>query len=112
MSGARSRRKGATWERALVKKFKEVMPGENIHRGFQCRSGEEAPDVDVPAFWVEAKAHNRTNIKAALEQAAEACGKGRWPLAICKDDRREPIAAMYLDDFLELVEQWWRGLDR
>ena len=48
---------------------------------------DEVPDVEAPCFWVEAKHHNRTNIKAALRQAMEAAPKGRWPLAVCKDDR-------------------------
>ena len=33
MSGARSRRKGANYERELVHQFREVMPGAEIKRG-------------------------------------------------------------------------------
>ena len=55
MSGNRSRRKGAQWERDLVHLFRKVMPGEDIKRGFQYRSGEDVPDVDCPVFWIEAK---------------------------------------------------------
>ena len=109
MSGLRSRRKGAAWERELVRMFREVMPGAEISRGFQYRSGEDACDVEMPVFWVEAKRHKRVNIKAALRQAEEASPKGRVPVAVTKDDRAAAIASMRLDDFLELVEQWWAG---
>jgi hypothetical protein len=110
--GARSRRKGAAWERELVHRFREVMPDAEVKRGLQYRSGEEAPDVEVPCFFVEAKHHQRTNIKAALRQAEAAAPKGRWPIAVCKDDRQPAVVAMDLEDFLELLGQWWRGLDR
>lgn len=112
MSGAHSRRKGAEWERELVHRFRGAMPDAEVKRGLQYRSGEEAPDVDVPCFFVEAKHHHRTNVRAALEQATTASPKGRWPIAVCKDDRKPPLVAMDLDDFLELLAEWWRGCRR
>ena len=112
MTGAGSRRKGADFERALVRRFREAMPDTTIRRGLQCRSGQEAPDVDVPCVWIEAKRHRRTNIKAALAQATETAPKGRWPVAVCKDDNAAAIVAMALDDFLELLGEWWEGRNR
>ena len=109
MSGASSRTKGHAFERALVRRFRDAMPGAEIRRGMQYRSGEEVPDVDVPCFFVEAKRHRRTNVKAALTQAIEAGPKGRWPIAVCKDDRKPALVCMQLDDFLELVEEWWKA---
>jgi len=107
MSGARSRRKGAQWERELVRRFREVMPDADVRRGFQARSGEEAADVECPVFWIEAKRGKRPNIRAALRQANEASSVGRVPLAIVRDDRSEATVTLALDDFLELVEEWW-----
>ncbi len=107
MGGLASRRKGADFERELVRTFREVMPDSGVRRGLQSRSGEEVPDVELPCFWLEAKRHQRTNVKAALRQAVEAAPKGRWPMAVCKDDRQPAIVAMYLDDFLDLLGEWW-----
>ena len=107
MSGAHSRRKGADFERALVHCFRETMPDADVRRGLQFRSGEETPDVDVPCFWIEAKHHHRTNVRAAMRQAVGDCPGGRWPLAVCKDDHAAPLVTMQLDDFLELVGEWW-----
>jgi hypothetical protein len=112
MSGAHSRRKGDAWERLLVHRFREAMPDADIRRGLQYRSGEEAPDVELPCFWLEAKHHHRTNIRAAMRQAVSACPPGRWPIAVCKDDNAEPLVAMQLEDFLELLRDWWARRSR
>ncbi len=112
MSGAHCRRKGAAVERERVHRFREVMPDAGIRRGLQCRSGEEASDVEVPCFWVEAKHHHRTNVRAAMRQALDACPPGRWPIAVCKDDHATPLVTMQLEDFLELVREWWERRDR
>lgn len=112
MSGAHSRRKGADFERALVQRFREAMPDAGIRRGLQYRTGEEVADVDAPCFWIEAKHHHRTNVRAAMRQAIEACPPGRWPIAVCKDDHAEPLVTMQLEDFLDLIAEWWARRDR
>jgi hypothetical protein len=105
--GALSRRKGAHFERVLVTLFREAMPGATIRRGLQARSGEEVADVDLPCFHVEAKHHHKTNVRAALKQALDEAQPGKWPVAVCKDDHAHPIVAMQLEDFLDLVREWW-----
>jgi hypothetical protein len=112
MSGASSRRKGASWERELVQRFRDVMPDATVRRGLQFRAGEEAPDVDCPVFWPEAKRGKQPNVRRALRQATSAAPPGRVPIAIIGDDRAEPFVALSLDDFLELVAEWWARRDR
>lgn len=109
MSGARSRRKGASYERELVHRFREAMPGAEVRRGLQSRSGDEVADVEVPVFWVEAKRGKQPNIRAALRQAQAAAPKGRIPIAVVRDDRAEATVTLTLDDFLEFVREWWEG---
>ena len=104
MSGATSRRKGARFERAMVHRFREAMPGAEVRRGLQCR-GEEVADVDCPVFWPELKRGKKPNIRAALRQAIEAAPKGRIPIALVRDDRAEEIVTLLLDDFLDLVSE-------
>lgn len=111
MSGASSRRKGARFERAMVHRFREAMPGADVRRGIQCR-GEEVADVDCPVFWVEAKRGKKPNIRAALRQAIEAAPKGRIPIAVIRDDRAVETVTLLLDDFLELVAEWWGDRNR
>ena len=113
MSGAGSRRKGHDFERVLVQRFAQVFGAEQVRRGFQYRAGTDAPDVETPVFWLEAKRGQRTNPKGALAQAREASvGKGLWPLAVCKDDQEPATVTMDLDDFLELLGEWWAARSR
>lgn len=83
------------------------MPGAEVHRGFQARGGHEAPDVEVPVWWPELKVGKRPSIRRALLQAEHACPKGRIPIAVVKDDRQPEMVTLRLDDFLEIVSQWW-----
>jgi hypothetical protein len=106
MSGTTSRRKGARYERELVHLFRAAMPGAEVRRGLQCR-GEEVADVECPVFWVEAKRGRKPNVRAALRQAMDAAPKARIPVAVIRDDRAKAIVTLLLDDFLDLVSEWW-----
>ena len=106
--GALSRRKGAHFERELVHVFAEVFGTERVRRGLQYRDGAECPDVIAPGLWVEAKVGKLTNPRAAIRQAVDAsAGKGLLPVAVSKDDRTEPLVTMRLDDFVDLLREWW-----
>jgi len=107
-SHRRSRAKGQVWEREVARILRKH--GWQAKRGLQARDGSDAPDVccDLP-LWIECKAGRAPNVHEALAQAMAASGKviGRTrlpPVAVVKADRREPIACMYLDDFLRLVD--------
>lgn len=111
MGGRASREKGKRWEREVARMLREVMPGAEIKRGWQSRSGRDNPDVDCPVFWVEAKHHKLTNPREALRQAKRDAPRGRVPVAVCKDDRKPPFIVMLLDDWLDFIQEWWeRGL--
>ncbi len=107
MTGQRSRRKGAEYERVLVKRFREAMPGGDVQRGFQYRSGAEVPDVDAAPFWVESKRGRKPNIRAALKQVIAVAPPGRIPIAVIRDDRAAAHVTLTLEDFLDLVSEWW-----
>jgi hypothetical protein len=110
MNGAGARRKGLDWEREVVRLFAEVFGADKVRRGFQYRDGSETPDVVAPIFAIECKRGKRTEPKAALKQAlAASAGKGLWPIAVCKDDKAPATVTMHLEDFLDLVREWWRA---
>ncbi len=113
MPGSSSRRKGHQFERDMVHRFAEVFGADRVHRGFQFRDGHEVADVVAPAFHIECKRGLRTNPRAALAQATEdSLGKGLWPIAVCKDDKQQPFVTMHLEDFLDLLGEWWAGRAR
>ena len=58
----------------------------------------------MPLVHIEAKRHKRCNIKAALEQAINDCqANGKIPVAVTKDDRKEILVTMRLDDWLPFL---------
>jgi hypothetical protein len=104
VTGAGARRKGLSFERWLAARFRAALGVPDIRRGLQTRDGAEAADVEgVPGWWVEAKAHRRVNLRAALVQALAAAPPDRKPVVIGKDDRQRPVALMLLDDFITLI---------
>lgn len=107
MSGRRSRTKGHAWEREIARRLRPIF-GDQVRRGLQYQDGAAAPDVIVPCFHIEAKVGARPPIIPALEQAERDAAPGLWPVAICKQDRKQPTVTMRLDDWIELVDQWWR----
>ena len=106
-------RKGKEFERAVVRAFREVMPGEDtVSRGFQFVGGAKAADVSAGPFWIECKNRQLPNIRAALLQAESnsSTAVDAIPLAICKfggEGVLDSVVAMRLDDFLQLVSKWW-----
>ena len=107
MSGNHSRNKGAAFERELVHVFREAMPGAEVRRGLQSRSGAEVADVECPVFHVEAKRGKKPNVRAALVQANGDAKPGLIPLAVIRDDHADAFVALSLDHFLDLIREWW-----
>ncbi len=102
--------KGKRWERKVASLISEVMPGARIRRGNQNRDGADAPDVVCPWLWVECKSGKRPNPRAALAQAIEACnkrGSKTIPTVFLKDDRKDPIVILQMDDFLRMLKKLW-----
>lgn len=109
MPGRHSRTKGHQYERELARRFRAIFP--DARRGLQSRmgyQGEAVPDVDIPCFWVECKRGARVKYRAAMAQAVRDCPKGKMPVTIIREDRSEATVTMLLEDFLELVAEWWR----
>jgi len=109
-----SRTKGHSFEREMARLFKAYFP--EAKRGLQTRGGTaEAPDVEGTPFYIECKRMRRCNIRGALRQAEAGAytvtGGGtfkrdpRPPIAICKNDREKAVVAIYLEDFMKMVER-------
>lgn len=101
--GRCSKRKGKVWEREVAALLRPVF-GEHIARGWQSRNGREDCDVKGSPYWIECKHGQLVNLRAALKQAI-ADTDGRTPVVIAKDDRRDPVVVMRLDDWIKLVGQ-------
>lgn len=113
MGGRASRVKGHNFERDVVHLFRAALglDDKQVKRGLsQPRGGTaEEPDVVVPEhipLWIECKVGKLTNPRAALKQARKALTDRKIekiPVAVCKDDRTEPVAMLPLAAFAALV---------
>ena len=114
MMGAMQRRKGAGWERAVVRWFRDA--GHNAQRmaPLQAGTGSVDPDVMVTLkittsatkqhkLAVECKAGKRIQWMKALTQAQENSPGNAIPAVVAKIDRCEPVIMMTLADFNSLV---------
>ena len=120
--GAMQRRKGANWERAVVRWFRDA--GHNAQRmaPLQAGSGSCQPDVMIylkpepvldsagllvqpehKRLAVECKAGARIQWMKALTQAQENSPDSAIPAVVAKIDRCEPVIMMTLADFNSLV---------
>lgn len=107
--------KGHGYERKIAILFRKFFP--DAKRGFQSRGGtSEEPDVDGTPWYIECKRQKANcSLRRALMQAeagqyivtddATTRRDSRPPMAICKNDRERDMMAMYLDDFMDIVER-------
>ena len=110
---ARSRRKGAAWERTVAKKLRDIgIPAErNLEEVRTGNTGDIKLDHDIPLV-IQCKTGARPPIYQGLDQAIEAARESaKIPVAVIHRDgtnSAEPaqeLAVIRLDHFIEIVEQ-------
>lgn len=111
--GRFSRMKGKRGERKTAEELREVFPefSEKIRRGLQARLGHDEPDIlGIPGVHVEVKTGKQPNPRAALQQAIRDAREGDRgvPVAVIRDDRKEPFAILRWSDFLVMLQTWVR----
>ena len=104
--GLSQRQKGKRGERATAAEIRAALPhlADRVRRGWQSRQGDDEPDVILPGYWIEVKHGRQPNVRAALRQAVDdSAGRGVVPVAVVRDDRREPFAVIRWADLLALL---------
>jgi hypothetical protein len=111
--GARSRRKGAAFERWVANRFREVWP--NAVRGVgQTQKGSTLCDVEGTPWNVECKVGQRPNIYAAIAQSEAAKDERPWLIVARKNSKGGGVASvdtvtMSVPDFLRLAKAYERA---
>ena len=100
--GKASREKGARFERELAKLFNEY--GFNTHRGYV--QFKQSDVIGLEGIHIEAKAVERLNLWAALQQATEEAKKRKdgMPTVFWKRNRKGIMVCMSFDDFMTLYK--------
>lgn len=113
--GKASRDKGKRGELELAKLWAEALPGVTVRRGGQDQAhrGEKSPDIITGGlFRIEAKRYakiTRGVLVNALVQAERDAMPGEIPVACCRADRGQWVAAMRLHDLVDLFHHNAKG---
>jgi hypothetical protein len=108
MNPRTSHRKGVEFEREVRRLLAGIFGAHMVRRVQQTPGATAVPDVIAPGLVVECKSAKRNCMKPALAQAVrEAQGRRGWPVAVCKQDRQPPTVTLRLEDFLELLREWY-----
>jgi len=100
------RAKGHSFERRIARLLTEKT-GYRFRRGLQTRGGSaEIPDVACEGlpYHFECKKGKKPPWRGALIQAEEAAADGDIPVAVIGEDRQEPVVAMRISAFLDLLQ--------
>ena len=93
--GIRERRKGATFERTIAKKF-------GVERaGTSGKPDRDHADIEHPTLYIQCKARKSVAAYRWLEKTVDECPEDKIPIVISKEDRGKPFILMDLDDFLQ-----------
>lgn len=118
-NGKKSKRKGATYERTLAKKF-QARYGVELKRtpqsgGFakKCDKADDfrgditiVDNKQMLLLHIEAKNQKTWALKQWLTQAETDCPEGRTPIVVFhQHDSSKDYVCLSLDDFLKLVEK-------
>lgn len=108
-----SKRKGATFERTLARKFREYGYDEARRTAQYCGNTGDASDVvGLPGIHVEAKAQEKMYLYDWMAQAkrdAKAGGGKNLPAVFHKKNNCDILVTMTLEDWINLYREWEAG---
>jgi hypothetical protein len=98
---AKSRRKGAEYERTIAREWRDSRLFPHAERGLgQSRSAaREGCDVEGTPYWVEAKNRARHESPWAYMAQAEADTDGRVPVVVMHAPRKSDLVVMRRADW-------------
>lgn len=102
--GKLSRDKGKVGEREVADILRQAG-FTDARRGVQYKGGAGSPDVvGLPHVHLEVKRTERLNLYGALTQAISEAGPGEVPVVVHRSSRREWVAILTLEKYLELYK--------
>ena len=109
-----SKQKGARFERALARKFRECgYDGARRTAQYCGNTGDASDVVGLPGLHIEAKHQETMRLYDWMAQAvrdAEAGGDGLLPAVFHKKNNADVLVTMRFDDFMIIYREWEAGL--
>lgn len=102
-----SKEKGKTGEREAAQELNKYFPGIQAKRGVQYQGGVDSPDIvhsGPKSIHIEVKRTERFRIYTALDQATQDAGKGRIPIVLHRQNKREWLVIVRLSDLPTLAK--------
>ena len=97
ISGKSKRLKGHNFERVVANKFKPLYSDSIRILEYQKGVGH---DVEAGPWRIQCKSHKRYTPISKIEEVKEQ----GLPLLVTKGDWKRPVACMYLDDLLKILD--------
>ncbi len=93
------------WEKMITIQLEELFgPGE-VAVGEGEIFGSPGPTIEMPYFWAESAYGELASLEDTLDFARYNCDLPRPVMAICQRPGQEPVAAMFLEEFLGFLEE-------
>ena len=112
MSGAKSRRKGAVWEREVSSILTTLTGVGGARRLRQYQVGGSDIETELPIA-VECKTGYRINASKALQQVQDSAEEGELPFVWVKQNKKGGSPSRYViideKDFLPILLDFLRG---
>lgn len=103
-SGRRARTKGHQFEREVAALFREVFPGARRHLEYQDSQAVGVDIAEVGLLRIQCKRLKMYATLSTIEEVEADRMLGDIPVLVTAADQKEPIAALYLSEFLYLVK--------
>lgn len=104
MGGARSRRKGHSFERWVANQFKKIFPNARRHLEYQMGEAFGVDVANVGDYRVQCKRGKKYSSVSALKEIQICPIEGGIPVLVTKGDCEEPLAILPFEHFLHLVK--------
>lgn len=96
-----SRDKGKRGEQEVARIVRHFLPdlADEVRRGWQCREGDDAPDVEGLPWWIEVKRRKSIALHRWYEQG-NAATDGRPVALVHREDRGRWLVTIDFEDWL------------
>ena len=107
--GRRSRTKGHSFERLIARLLKSVFPECRRHLEYQDIEANGIDLVKTGPYLIQCKRGKKYASLIAIEEIQVCPIEGGIPVLVTQGDFKEPLAALPLTDFIELLKRAKRG---
>lgn len=104
MGGARSRRKGHSFERWVANQLKKIYPQARRHLEYQSSQAFGVDVANCGEYRIQCKRGKKYSSLSAIKEIQLCPIEGGIPVLVTKGDNEQPLACIPFEHFLHLVK--------